>query len=388
MKTSNLCFFETAGELEVSGLLSEWQSGYPEMGILALVAESDRETCVPVLQALCSRMNVPLCGAVFPALLFQKRFHAKGCVLARFDSMPFARLYGPLKPAHPQTSEIIESMAQDITGRLDRPRSGSLFMIFDQMVVNIATVLDELYLKLADRVHYLGVNAGSETFKPMPCLFDNARLVQDGALLMLLPDHPGAVVEHCYAAPERMISATSTEGNRIITIDWRPAFEVYREMMEAEYGVKIDRGNFYQYAVHFPFGIVRSNNEILVRIPVALEPDGSLFCVGEVPPNALLTLLRAPAADSLQTVDAVERGRAACTATSRPRPSLPSTAPAGGCTSASRRSSNSWNCKSAWARPSSPAPSRSARSARRVSGAIPCSITARSCAAAGAGHEP
>ena len=309
MKTSNLCFFETAGELEVSGLLSEWQSGYPEMGILALVAESDRETCVPVLQALCSRMNVPLCGAVFPALLFQNRFHAKGCVLARFDSMPFARLYGPLKPAHPQTSEIIESMAQDITGRLDRPRSGSLFMIFDQMVVNIATVLDELYLKLADRVHYLGVNAGSETFKPMPCLFDNARLVQDGALLMLLPDHPGAVVEHCYAAPERMISATSTEGNRIITIDWRPAFEVYREMMEAEYGVKIDRGNFYQYAVHFPFGIVRSNNEILVRIPVALEPDGSLFCVGEVPPNALLTLLRAPAADSLQTVDAVERGQ-------------------------------------------------------------------------------
>jgi hypothetical protein len=156
-------------------------------------------------------------------------------------------------------------------------------------------------------VHYAGVNAGSETFRPMPCLFDNSRVIQDGALLMLLPDHPGAVVDHSYLAPERMISATSTEGSRIITIDWRPAFEVYQETVEAEYHVKIDRENFYEYAVHFPFGIVRANNEIVVRIPVALQEDGSLFCVGEVPPNAVLTLLRAPEADSVRTVATLER---------------------------------------------------------------------------------
>jgi len=35
--------------------------------------------------------------------------------------------------------------------------------------------------------------------------------------------------------------------------------------------------------LHFPFGIIRANHEVLVRIPVALEEDGSLFCVGEVP---------------------------------------------------------------------------------------------------------
>jgi hypothetical protein len=46
----------------------------------------------------------------------------------------------------------------------------------------------------------------------------------------------------------------------------------------------------------------------LVRIPVALEQDGSLFCVGEVPPNALLTLLQAPAVDSAQTITALTDG--------------------------------------------------------------------------------
>jgi len=306
--TTSMRLFERVDDHDISNLLDAWRKAYPKMGVLALVAEADRAAAVTSLQGICSQANVPLAGAVFPALLANKRFYKNGCLLIRFDAMPAVALYEPLKPSDPSSPRCVERMANDIAARIDQPRDYSLFMIFDAMVVNIATVLDALYLKLADRVRYMGVNAGSETFQPMPCLFDNKRIIQDGVLAMLLPNHPGAVVEHCYLAPERMISATSTEGSRIITIDWRPAFEVYREAVEAEYGVKITAENFYQYAVHFPFGIVRAGSEIVVRIPVALEKDGSLFCVGEVPPNALLTLLRAPEVDSVQTVETLARG--------------------------------------------------------------------------------
>jgi hypothetical protein len=78
--------------------------------------------------------------------------------------------------------------------------------------------------------------------------------------------------------------------------------------MQKQYGVEISRDNFYSYAVHFPFGIVRANHSVLVRIPVMLGDDGSLFCVGEVPPNSLLTLLQAPAVDSTHTLEALSRG--------------------------------------------------------------------------------
>jgi len=60
--------------------------------------------------------------------------------------------------------------------------------------------------------------------------------------------------------------------------------------------------------VHFPFGIIRANHEVLVRIPVALEEDGSLFCVGEVPANAVLTLLEAPKIDSTHTLQMLVQG--------------------------------------------------------------------------------
>jgi hypothetical protein len=157
----------------------------------------------------------------------------------------------------------------------------------------------------------MGANAGSETFKPMPCLFDGERLIQDGVLALLLEPHHGAVLDHGYAAPARMRMATSTEGNRIAQIDWQPAFDVYRELVRTQFGVEITPENFYEYAVHFPFGIVRANREILVRIPVSFEADGSLVCVGEVPPNALLTLLEAPAVDSVHTLDTLAAGLAA-----------------------------------------------------------------------------
>lgn len=306
--TRGMSCFERIETGRISRLLNEWHDEHPGMGVLALVAEADRETVVPLLQSLCNSVSVPLVGAVFPAILDQTGFHSQGCIMLRFDIMPFAALYDLPTTSHPSFPKAVENMAREVAEQLDQPHGSSLFMIFDAMVANIATILDDLYLRLADRVHYMGVNAGSETFQPMPCLFDNNRITQNGVLAMLLKNHPGAVVEHCYLAPERMISATSTDGNRIITIDWRPAFEVYQEAVEAEYGVNIDRKNFYQLAVHFPFGIIRANNEIIVRMPVALKDDGSVFCIGEVPPNAVLTLLQAPEVDSVQTVDKLTAG--------------------------------------------------------------------------------
>jgi hypothetical protein len=175
-------------------------------------------------------------------------------------------------------------------------------MFFDALVPNIGTILEALYLQLAEAVHYAGANTGSETFKPMPCLFDSDRLIENGLLLLLLKQHQGAVLEHGYQAPDKLIAATSTEGNRIISIDWKPAFDVYREHIKCLYGIEITRDNFYDYAVHFPFGILRADDELLVRIPVALEQDGSLFCVGDVPEHGVLALLEAPQEAALNTV--------------------------------------------------------------------------------------
>lgn len=287
--------------------LSEWCANFPQMGVFAFLPEAQKHQ-VALLQAECAGLQIPLVGAIFPALIHQGMFHTDGLWLLRFDVMPFYALHAELPTDVQGTEQRLEQITGQIVGQLAGAEEFTLLMVFDAMVPNIGSLLDGIYLQLANRVHYAGANAGSESFQPMACLFDSHRQVSNGVLLLLLPQHRGAILEHGYHAPPHTVYATSTSGNRISQIDWRPAFEVYQELVSAQYGVQITTQNFYEHAVHFPFGIVRANHHAVVRIPVALNEDGSLFCVGEVPANSVLTLLQRPEVDSLETLRVLHAG--------------------------------------------------------------------------------
>lgn len=293
-------FLESFNIIELAERLTAWNRARSNPGIIVFLPEAEKSNIEP-LQQLCRDLSVSLVGAVFPALLANSQFYSNGILMLCFDHMPPYVLEADIGEGDPALQAI--KVADRIADQTKDDDNTTLFLIFDALVPDIASILEQLYLSLADKVHYMGINAGSETFQPMPCLFDAEHVVQNGLLALLLEKHPGAVLEHGYLAPEHFVAATSTEGNRIDSINWRPAFEVYSERIRSQYGVEVTRDNFYQYAVHFPFGIVRADNEILVRIPVALEEDGSLFCVGEVPPNSILTLLEAPGQNSLKTTE-------------------------------------------------------------------------------------
>lgn len=303
-------YFATIEVAELARTLDVWKTANPSVGILALLPEARRES-VSVLQSLCRQHQIPLAGGIFPELIADSGFTRDGVWLLRFDEMPYVALYEDLEAGRAGAIRASVEIVAGLRPRLsDSSKSATLFMLFDALVPNIATMLDEIYLQLANRVHYAGANAGSETFQPIPCLFNNERLIQNGVLVMLLSPHHGAILEHGYCVPPKNITATTTDGNRIVQIDWRPAFEVYQELVRAQFGVEITRENFYQYGVHFPFGIIRANHNVVVRIPVALGEDGSLFCVGEVPAHAVLALLEAPKVDSVQTLEALTKGLA------------------------------------------------------------------------------
>lgn len=307
MDTPGMCYFPALDDAVIEATLATWRTAWPQMGVFALLPETETAG-ITRLQSLCERHEVALAGAVFPALVESGEFRTQGLWLLRLDAMPYVALHDHLPHDAAGAAQVAEQIGSQIRAEINDAQQVTLFLLFDALVPNISTLLDELYLQLANRVHYVGANAGSETFQPMPCLFDNARTVQNGVLLMLLQPHLGAVLAHGYSAPPNMISATSTDGNRIRQVDWRPAFEVYQELVRTQFGVKVTRENFYQHAVHFPFGIIRANHEVLVRIPVTLEEDGSLFCVGEVPANAVLTLLEAPQVDSPHTLQTLVKG--------------------------------------------------------------------------------
>jgi hypothetical protein len=306
-KASMMCYLPGIEAGEVDRKLAEMQTLYPKLGVCALLPEAEKDKVV-VLQKACASRKVPVVGGIFPALVQDGHFRTSGVWLLFFKEMPYFRLCEDLPAGSAEAEQVAEKISNDIREHIDHNPDMTLFMLFDAMVPNIGTMLDNLYLHLANRVHYAGANAGSETFRPLPCLFDGERVVQNGLLLLLLASHKGAILEHGYHTNPHTSYATSTNGNCISQIDWQPAFKVYQDLVREHYGEEVTKENFYQYGVHFPFGIVRANHHVLVRIPVMLAEDGSLFCVGEVPPNSVLTLLKAPTVRMVETLHNLNEG--------------------------------------------------------------------------------
>lgn len=284
----NGIYLEQITAATLSQSLAAWEH---QQHLLVLLPEDESEA-VPLIQACCREAGIRVAGALFPELLVGTATCRRGAILIPLiDAPPPLLVEAVSSPESPE--QVALQLVDYVESNLGEDQEATLFTLFDALVPNIASHLDAWYLALADRVHYLGVNGGSERFVSIPCLFDQDRFIADGLLVQLLPGHTGGLLEHGYGVPPAGVTATSAQANRIVQIDWRPALDVYRELMQSQYGVSIDRDNFYAYAVHFPFGIIRADGEVLVRIPVALDDQDGIVCVGEIPPHSLLALLDA-----------------------------------------------------------------------------------------------
>ncbi len=294
-------FISATGFDQLPILLKNWQQKYPACGCLVLLPEAEKAR-VASIQSAFNALEMPLLGGVFPQLIGSGNWQHEGAWVLLFIEMPTAFLL-PLDEGREDI--FAQAVGQSLEGDLHVALPGqtpTLFMIFDGMLPNIGTALHQLYQTLRTQVVYCGVNAGSETFQPMACLFDNDQLIERAVMGFLLNDAPKISVGHGYPVSKALMRATSATGNQIHQIDGRPAFEAYQSVIKSEYGVVLTRENFYEYAVHFPFGLV-TTLEVLVRIPVAFSADGALICVGEVPANSTLRLLRAPKLSESVCVD-------------------------------------------------------------------------------------
>lgn len=289
-------YLEQADPACLRDLLQLWAEAGAVRQLFILLAESERGH-LPALQAFCCEQGIALYGAIFPALVRRSGFAAQGMVVVAFATPLACLMLENLGLADSGNLSELPGLVGETKGA----QKPGLFLMLDGMLPNIGSILNDCYEILGHRVTYAGVNAGSETFQPLPCIFDNTRCLQGGGLAVRLPDGIKTVVRHDYPVAQHLFRATSSLNNSIAEIDGRPAMTVYQELLEREFGVRLTQENFYELAVHFPFGLVTAL-EVLVRIPVGFSPDGSLHCVGEIPPNAILRLLHAPSLNVSQGV--------------------------------------------------------------------------------------
>ena len=67
----------------------------------------------------------------------------------------------------------------------------------------------------------------------------------------------------------------------VLLINWEPAFDIYKRVVEGYSGFKFDEVNFLDIAKSYPIGLVKIDGEMVIRDPF-LTKDGAIYCLDNI----------------------------------------------------------------------------------------------------------
>ncbi|RKX31406.1 MAG: hypothetical protein DRP22_03810 [Verrucomicrobia bacterium] len=276
-------YIESPSPAAVGEALNSWPDLSREV-ILVLVAE----TSVPVLGEVIGRLKgsrARFVGAVVPGLICNGEVHLQGILMLRLRSA--------ISPLLIRLDDRDEGYPADIL-RLNEALAesgGTLLILVDGLNGRISSFLREISGLLGNHVAYLGGGAGYTDLVQRPCIFSAAGVFSDAAVVVPLPCRAKVGMRHGFERVGPLLVATRTNNDRVYEIDWRNAFEVYRDVVSKTCAAEVDQQNFSAMAPYHPLGIIRERAEELIQDPVAAFPDGSLKCLGRIPENSPMSIM-------------------------------------------------------------------------------------------------
>ncbi len=267
-------FYTSNSTIELEKRLIQFDNSETIKGILILACDNNQYTpseIDPILQ----KIKKPVFGGIFPSIIFKNQKYETGFILAGFDTEIETGLINNLEEVTENESYIFS-----ITDKFIKTKT--IFIFIDGLSNHITSFIESIFTVFGLEYNYIGGGAGSLTLKQKPCIITNNGLKQNSAVLVGLNLHSGIGVKHGWqsiAGPFRITAADKTE---IKEINFRPAFDVYKEEIDSHSKVKINKSNFLEIAKAFPFGINKLDAEKIVRDPIEIGKSNSLICVGGV----------------------------------------------------------------------------------------------------------
>jgi hypothetical protein len=229
--------------------------------------------------------GIPFFGGIFPQVISGNSKHKEGAILRFFPAQNGIKIIQNNLENSPLENELDDLQvhaADNIT----------IITLVDGLMQNITSIIHSIHNKLGEKGGFFGGGAGSLSLKQGPCLFSQDGFIQDAVILCLVDAESCISVRHGWEQLAGPFVATKTEGNIIHELNWQNAFDIYHQFVSRDQNKNFEAHNFFESSKSYPFGIYRENEEDIVRDPISVTDQGGLVCVGEVPENALLHILK------------------------------------------------------------------------------------------------
>ncbi len=241
---------------------------------------------VDEMNKILARYSLPIIGGIFPQIIYKNKNYSTGTLIITLDEPLDVAVIENLSSS---SLETLDDLVEEKLGILD-DEIKSMFVFVDGLSKNINDIILTLFENFGLSINYIGGGAGSLSFEQKPCLFTNRGLLEDAAILATSIRESAIGVKHGWEAVSDAYKVTESDANRVIELDYKPALQVYKEVVEALSHEKITEENFFNIAKSYPLGINKLSGEMVVRDPIMIEDD-ALICVGDVATNSFVSIL-------------------------------------------------------------------------------------------------
>lgn len=259
-----------------------------------LVATDDPGVLEDLSRAVCEA-SVPAFGGIFPGLILEGAVHREGLLV--LDHAPLEALFVlPLaSTGAPERDDAVSGPSRILEpgsallplSTLDADRLRTVFVYLDA-TADGRVVMDALFDELGLQRSFLGGGAGFLDFQRRPVVIAPDGLHANAVVVAATAERSEVSVRHGWTAMSEAIFVSAADGNLLQGLNWRPAFETYREIVEAHAGRTFADSSFHELASSYPLILERIGAEGTIRDPLLVHDDGALQLAGSVPAHATM----------------------------------------------------------------------------------------------------
>lgn len=226
----------------------------------------------------------------------------QGVVVGVLDGTDASFGVGVGGPVSTSAREAGRAAVAEALAALGKRRAHRSFIVLsDALTGDAASVIRGALQEAGAGAGWVGGGAGDNLRFVRTAQFARGKAMHDSVVVVAIEsDRPTSVgIRHGWHPYGPPTMVTRAHGATAVELDYQRAFDAYREVARNN-GDDVTERDFARFAMTHPLGIPQPNGEYIIRDPLAVEPDGSVRCVAEVPDGSTMRVMQGDRDDLLR----------------------------------------------------------------------------------------
>ena len=275
---------------EIAGAIG----GAPDALILFASPRYDYGALLEALAAACSPKVLVGCSSAGEFTSETPKTSSACAIAIRSNEMRFSAGIG--RNLRADRAAAASSLVSTFAGPSAEGYSFRSAMVLTDALAGYADdLIEQLTVLTAGSYQLFGGGAGDDAAFKRTHVFFGTEAVPDAAVaLEILSNKPvGVGVSHGWEPASNPMRVTESDGARLVSLNAAPAAEAF-ERHAAATGQQFDPRDPLPFFLHNVLGI-QSPSGYKLRVPLGVNPDGSVSCAAEVPTGSTVAVMRATA---------------------------------------------------------------------------------------------